>query len=140
MSKRILPSGAFWLATPGYRPRFCDQKEKFTDATEAFYAALTSSTGKLDTIGYSYNSQRDLRPMIPHTGIFYPRGHDAAIRLGSEAQIETFNALFNAVQAAIEAAYQHGLKDGQDLIGQLASGKLTVDGLNRKALGDDNER
>ena len=131
--KRKFPDGAFWLAALGYRPWFADTKGYFSDATEAFYAALTASTGTLDTREYSCNAERNVRDFVPKIFEFYPRGHDATVRVGTEKQILEFNKLFCFVQAAIEAAYQHGLKDGQDLLGQLAAGTITVDQLNRKA-------
>ena len=73
-------------------------------------------------------------PTVPHGDYSCGIGFDHTYRVATETQIKMFDELFWGIQKMVEQAYRNGLERGQNLLGQLASGQLTVQQLNQKAV------
>jgi hypothetical protein len=88
---------------------------------------------KLDDQEYSIQAERQVKIMIPHWGVFYPRGR-ATMHTGDPALRQAMNELFAKVQAAIEAAHLAGVERGKQLLIQLSKGELTMKQFNENAV------
>ena len=140
--KHKLPPGVFVLPEEAHRPLFTDQSSnRYLELSELFYKMVVAESTPIDESLYSHNAFRAvMNTEVPKLEWGYAVGFNKTYRVATDAKIKKFNELFLGIQAVVEAAYQNGLKRGQDLIGQLASGQLTIEQLNKKAVeGDDDD-
>lgn len=126
-----VPANAFWLAEPGYRPRFTDGEYVCLGLTKAFYDLVEELSIELNKHDYSSGSLRTVRPpLIPDIGDFYSRGIFASIRVASPKVQRLLNRIFAETQAEIIQTHKRGVERGKALLVQLAKGSLTVGEFN----------
>jgi hypothetical protein len=91
-----------------------------------YYSFLSAVFPKLDRDTFSYHKGVSDAPLIPEVGQFYPSGVFPDLLIMTPEQQEIVNRLFMLTCDAIRESYEHGLRDGRDLLSQLAKGDLTI--------------
>lgn len=137
--KSTFPPNTFKIADKPYRPVFVDSgHHHYPDAAKAFYKVAEMMFPKINNREYSTKaSYKLMRHLMPNIRVFYPCGTFATYHTGSDAQREAMNALFNAVQDAIETAHQAGIERGKSLLVMLAKGEITNQQLNEHSVQED---
>ena len=133
------PHGAFYIAEKYCRPVFADASgRRYPELAESYYIVV-------EMLSQSYEHRLTLKgslainQIVPSWGEFYPRGAHASIRVADQLTIDFLNRLWKKTQAAIEQSYQNGVTKGQSLLTQLASGDITVDEMNKRSIGAEEE-
>ena len=125
------------MADKDCRPQLADKSGKiYEELSRQFHSFVISGSKPLNKDDFTRKAQMEIVGTVvplPKSG-GYRMGHDSVIRQATEQKIEEFNSLFLLIEEAIDQAYKNGQRKGQDLLGQLASGQLSVEQLNRKAL------
>lgn len=134
------PDNSFWVAQEHFRPRFVTSNgSTYLDATAAYYRVVELMSAQVDKRTLSANAERDVNPIVPDYGVFYPRGMDAAIRVATPEQQKALNHLFETFRQALEVAHQAGIERGKSLLVQLASGALTTNEFNASVIKGEKE-
>jgi len=134
------PENSFWVAQAHFRPRFISgDGTLYPKATAAYYRIIELMFPQVDKRTLSANAERDVSPIVPDYGTFYPRGLDAAIRIATPEQRQALNDLFKAIQEAIQLSHEAGIERGKSLLVQLAKGALTTNEFNDSVIKGEKE-
>ncbi len=130
----------FRMAEGNRRPQFTDGSMEdgeggvpFAAATRAFYKlveAVSIAVPKSE-LGSKWNG-RGVGALVPETDGFYPTGTFPEVRSARPEVQAALSVLFNEVSAALRKSGEVGRKRGNNLLVELASGKLTVEQMNAK--------
>lgn len=120
---RIPSEGSGPVYLDGVGNEYRDVRDKFMAFLRQMFPVVALFESKLPPI------QRDSRfsiPHVPNIGHFYPIGTMAPYVQMTPEQQESVNALYDEVGKAIRQAYSEGLRNGQNLLLQLAKGQVAL--------------
>ena len=121
------PDNLTKIAEPGYRPRFVGPGTVYSEATDAYYALLESAFPRMDLELYRLSDrQRSEVGLVPAIDEFYPHGTFPVLVQMTPEQRDAASRLWREISKALSASYEAGLKQGKNLLVQLAHGSITI--------------
>lgn len=122
----------FTLAETARRPKFHDDAGKeFPAATRAFYRLVEATTMLVNPKAKrSVRRKFRITGVVPDTGDFYPTGLCPEIRGARPEVRDGLNLLWREVAIALRKSGEFGRQRGNNLIVELAKGRVTADQLH----------
>jgi hypothetical protein len=140
-----------YIAEEKRRPRFTDPAEKneatfgedfkvYETLRLSYYAVLESFAPKVPRP--SKVSKYGDAKMVPFTerGDFYPSGFSPTWHQMTPEQQKKASLLYEVISEAISTAYERGLSNGRDLLGQLARGDVSVGEFEKRKVATPRKR